>query len=41
MTPLAGRIALVAVESEEYRRFAAGKVKGVEVVFAMRSKRAG
>lgn len=37
----AGRIALVAVESEEYRRFAAGRVKGVAVVAAMRSKRAG
>jgi hypothetical protein len=36
----AGHIALVAVESEEYRRFAAGK-KGMELVFAMRSKRAG
>lgn len=34
-----GRIALVAVGSEEYRRFAAGKVKGVDVVAAMRGKR--
>ena len=35
----AGRIALYAVESDEYRRFASGGVPGVEVVAAMRSKR--
>jgi hypothetical protein len=35
-----GRIALYGVESEEYRRFAGG-ADGVEVVVAMRSKRAG
>jgi hypothetical protein len=36
----AGRIKLVPLESAEYRRFAAGKVPGVKVVAAMRSKRA-
>lgn len=36
-----GRLALYAVESAEYRAFAAGRVKGVKVVAAMRSKRAG
>ena len=36
-----GRLALYAVESEAYRRFAAGAVEGVKVVPAMRSKRAG
>ena len=36
-----GRIALYGVESEEYRRFASGTVAGVEVVTALRSKRAG
>lgn len=36
----AGRIALYAVESDEYRRFAGGVVDGVEVVAALRSKRA-
>lgn len=35
-----GRLALYAMESEEYRQFAAGKVAGVKVVLAMRSKRA-
>lgn len=35
----AGRMALYGVESAEYRRFAEGKVAGVEVVAAMRSKR--
>ncbi|HEV3438991.1 MAG TPA: DUF6157 family protein [Gemmata sp.] len=35
-----GRIALYGVESAEYQRFARGEVKGVEVVMAMRSKRA-
>ena len=35
-----GRIALVAVNSEGYRRFAEGLVDGVEVVAALRSKRA-
>ena len=35
-----GRIALHAVNSDEYRRFAEGLVDGVEVVPAMRSKRA-
>ena len=34
-----GRLALHAVESAEYRRFAAGAVAGVAVVAAMRSKR--
>ena len=34
-----GRLALYAMESEEYRRFAAGE-EGVKVVPAMRSKRA-
>ena len=36
----AGKLALVPMQSAEYRRFAEGKVKGVEVVPAMRSKRA-
>lgn len=36
-----GRLALHAVESKEYRRFAAGEVAGVEVVPAMRDKRGG
>jgi hypothetical protein len=36
-----GRLALYAMESEEYRQFAAGEVAGVKVVQAMRSKRAG
>ena len=36
----AGKLALVPMQSAEYRRFADGKVKGVEVVPAMRSKRA-
>jgi hypothetical protein len=35
-----GRIALYGVESAEYQRFANGKVKGVDVVVAMRNKRA-
>jgi hypothetical protein len=35
-----GRLALYAMESEEYRCFAAGKVAGVKVVTALRSKRA-
>ncbi|WP_165248835.1 DUF6157 family protein [Paludisphaera soli] len=35
-----GRIAIVGVESEEYARFARGEVAGVEVVPAMRNKRA-
>lgn len=35
-----GRIALVAVESDDYARFARGEVAGVEVVPAMRNKRA-
>ena len=35
----AGRMALVGVGTAEYRRFAEGKVAGVEVVAAMRSKR--
>ena len=35
-----GKIALVAVESDAYRRFAGGEIDGVEVVAAMRSKRA-
>ncbi|HKB39826.1 MAG TPA: DUF6157 family protein [Gemmataceae bacterium] len=35
-----GRLALYAMESAEYRRFAAGRVLGVKVVAAMRSKRA-
>jgi hypothetical protein len=34
-----GRIALYAVESEAYRRFASGAVEGIEIVLAMRSKR--
>jgi len=37
----AGRIALFAVESEEYRRFARGVVVGVKVVVALRARRAG
>jgi hypothetical protein len=37
----AGRIALYAVESEAYRRFASGAVGGVEIVVTLRSKRAG
>jgi hypothetical protein len=36
-----GRMALYGVRSEEYRRFASGAVSGVEVVVALRSKRAG
>lgn len=36
-----GRLALYAVESEEYRQFATGEVAGVKLVTAMRSKRAG
>jgi hypothetical protein len=36
-----GRLAIYAMESEEYRRFAAGEVAGVKVVPAMRRKRAG
>lgn len=35
----AGKLALVSMQSAEYRRFADGKVKGIEVVPAMRSKR--
>ncbi|OAI47973.1 hypothetical protein AYO44_08265 [Planctomycetaceae bacterium SCGC AG-212-F19] len=35
-----GRLALFPIESAEYRRFAAGNVVGVQVVAAMRSKRA-
>jgi len=35
-----GRLALYAMESEEYRRFAEGKVDGVKVEAALRSKRA-
>jgi len=35
-----GRLALYPVESVEYREFAAGRVEGVKVVAAMRSKRA-
>jgi hypothetical protein len=34
-----GRIALYGIESAEYKRFAGGAVRGVEVVAAMRSKR--
>lgn len=37
----AGRMALHAVESAEYRRFASGAVSGVDLVAALRSKRAG
>jgi hypothetical protein len=36
-----GRLALYAMESEEYRRFAAGEVAGIEIVPAMRGKRPG
>ena len=36
-----GRLALYAMGSKEYRRFAAGEVKNVKVVAALRSKRAG
>ena len=36
----AGKLTLAPMQSAEYRRFADGKVKGVEVVPAMRSKRA-
>jgi hypothetical protein len=35
-----GRLALYAMESEEYRRFAEGTVDGVKVEAALRSKRA-
>lgn len=35
-----GRIALIAAESAAYKRFAAGRVAGVALVPAMRSKRA-
>lgn len=35
-----GRIALVPMESEEYKRFANGQVPGVKVVAAMRAKKA-
>jgi hypothetical protein len=35
-----GRLALYAMESEEYRHFAEGKVDGVKVEVALRSKRA-
>jgi hypothetical protein len=35
-----GRIALYGVEWEEYLRFASGAIAGVEVVAALRSKRA-
>ena len=34
-----GRLALYPVESAEYKQFAAGNVKGVKVVAALRSKR--
>jgi hypothetical protein len=34
-----GRMSLLALESEEYARFASGEVPGVELVAAMRSKR--
>lgn len=34
-----GRLALYPMESKEYRRFAEGKVDGVKVVAALRSKR--
>lgn len=36
-----GRIGLFAVDTPKYQRFASGEVAGVEVVKAMRSKRAG
>jgi hypothetical protein len=36
----AGRLALFAMESDEYRGFAAGAVRGIKVVAALRSKRA-
>lgn len=36
----AGRLALYAMESEEYRRFAEGKMNGVKAVAALRNKRA-
>ncbi len=36
-----GRLALYAMESADYRRFAEGTVDGVKVVPAMRSRRAG
>ena len=36
-----GRLALYAMESEEYRQFAGGEVAGVKIVPAMRSSRAG
>jgi hypothetical protein len=35
-----GRLALYPMESADYKKFAAGKVKGVKVVAAFRSKRA-
>jgi hypothetical protein len=34
-----GRLALHAMQSEAYRRFAAGRVGGVKIVAALRSKR--
>lgn len=37
----AGRLALVPVESAEYRRFASGAVAGVAVVPAMRNRKPG
>ena len=36
-----GRMALIAMGSAEYRRFASGVVSGVDVVPAMRNKRPG
>ncbi len=36
-----GRLALVALGSEEYRRFATGRVAGVKVVAALRNQRLG
>ena len=35
-----GRLALYAMESEEYQHFVKGKVSGVQLVAALRSKRA-
>jgi hypothetical protein len=36
-----GRIAIYGAETDEYQRFARGRVGGIEIVAAMRSKRAG
>jgi hypothetical protein len=35
-----GKLALCAMESDDYQRFATGRVEGIEIVPAMRTKRA-